>query len=739
MTHLELIENLIDELALRVGVPDIKNKEHQSIMSEILTEWGEFDRKEIIFSFLNEAPNDNQTSDTEGEDKDYSHIGRGIYVRKGDEEKEGAQKYKKNDAGKLQPISADEYEKMKADQGEEGEDAASAQNAQKSAQANAGEEEKQPETGTSLQTPDYQEKTKREQEIQKQIDAEKKSKNEPASEKRFEKKDQVILKRVREQIEKNSVVLSDEQKKIANDVLDLTEKLFDETISDEEKIGIANELRDKFKISTNAGNTKYYINALGKSRKLFGDGTKATERLVEQIKKYTQLDQVDFSGIKKNLTAAAKPDMGKNFEVKPKDDERIKSLFQSSPILGRIRESQHGIFAPKDENGNVLFPSNQYTKQYLEQSFNNPALKNTIELVKDYVNKGLVSKDFLDALEKHQKRLQGILNSFGAPSANLANGIGDSYNDLMVDLHNSDPELAGAVMKQLAENRLYEEELAKGEEVYLPSNGSFPGGDIIKIKNDTLERVSLVSCKFGKEGRTYGCPANMKAVTQLHPDVSKRDLFGQYVGEEGFTMMVRDDLIEGETEEETQKKIQKLVKDSLMNQGLSDLFNQDELEELSKMCSEYFYKLQTARVKLQSEMGKVKADVFWGEYQKELSKFKKDFQVRIQKIVTADKLEKIVGKNNVPNFKTRMTPDVFLSGVLLAENIRTSGGYGLEHNKQYYDENGEPTTKTEKGTDNPDDYSLTIRNERTAGRNGGGIQMSFTGDGERPIGEILPD
>lgn len=173
MTHLELIENLIDELALRVGVPDIKNKEHQSIMSEILTEWGEFDRKEIIFTFLNEAPNDNQTSDTEGEDKDYSHIGRGIYVRKGDEEKEGAQKYKKNDAGKLQPISADEYEKMKADQGEEGEKAAEPTNAQKSAMSGGNEPQKQPETGTSLKTPDYQQQIEKETEIQKQIDAEK--------------------------------------------------------------------------------------------------------------------------------------------------------------------------------------------------------------------------------------------------------------------------------------------------------------------------------------------------------------------------------------------------------------------------------------------------------------------------------------------------------------------------------------------------------------------------------------
>jgi hypothetical protein len=112
---------------------------------------------------------------------------------------------------------------------------------------------------------------------------------------------------------------------------------------------------------------------LGGKRKVFGDGTKSTETLVNQLLKYTQLDQVDFSGIKKNLTAAAKPDLGKEFEVKPKDDDRVKALFQSSPVLSRIREGQHGIFAPKDENGKILYPSKTYTKEYLQQSFDNPA------------------------------------------------------------------------------------------------------------------------------------------------------------------------------------------------------------------------------------------------------------------------------------------------------------------------------------------------------------------------------
>ena len=54
MDYTQLISELIDELSYRVGVPNIYDKEHQRIMSEILTEWGKFDEKKIIFEFLTE-------------------------------------------------------------------------------------------------------------------------------------------------------------------------------------------------------------------------------------------------------------------------------------------------------------------------------------------------------------------------------------------------------------------------------------------------------------------------------------------------------------------------------------------------------------------------------------------------------------------------------------------------------------------------------------------------------------
>ena len=64
MDYKEIIDKLVRELSYRVGVPNIHNKEHQSIMSEILSEWGEYDIKEIIFNHLNEKQTDFDKEET---------------------------------------------------------------------------------------------------------------------------------------------------------------------------------------------------------------------------------------------------------------------------------------------------------------------------------------------------------------------------------------------------------------------------------------------------------------------------------------------------------------------------------------------------------------------------------------------------------------------------------------------------------------------------------------------------
>ena len=115
MDYKQIIDKLVRELSYRVGIPNIHNKEHQSIMSEILSEWGEYEVKDTIFEFLTNE------DETEGENKEYSHIGAGIYVKELVMNKRKIQKYKKDDSGSIKPISDDEYEKTKSSQGDDGE------------------------------------------------------------------------------------------------------------------------------------------------------------------------------------------------------------------------------------------------------------------------------------------------------------------------------------------------------------------------------------------------------------------------------------------------------------------------------------------------------------------------------------------------------------------------------------------------------------------------------------------
>lgn len=127
MNHSKLIDELLNELSYRVGIVDLKNKNHQSIISEILSEWGEYDVKQIIMEFLTNEDDVKQDGTKEKFDG-YTHLGAGVYVLDSQVDSDGkakkdAQKYK-SDGKSLTAMSDDEYNDTKKNQGEKGEKAA---------------------------------------------------------------------------------------------------------------------------------------------------------------------------------------------------------------------------------------------------------------------------------------------------------------------------------------------------------------------------------------------------------------------------------------------------------------------------------------------------------------------------------------------------------------------------------------------------------------------------------------
>ena len=725
MTSNQFFNKLLRELSYRSteGYPILAKKEHQDLISDILSEWGLGSMESELIQNLTEGGE---------EDSKYVHTGGGTYVKAGDEGKEGTQKFKKDDNGKYSPISDDEYEKQKNKAGEEG---GATNNPNAEPKEKGGEEGQavgseqppaEPEKGTSLQTPESQERFKKEQEAAEKATRE--------SNRKYSKKDQSAINDFQTRIGENTQFLSAEQQELVNEALSRIENLYDENSSEELKKESAQWLVDNMKFSTNDNGKKAYFNVLGGNRKIISGkaGTASAAELVNRVKQHVEVREHNQKAIKDKLSSAAKPDLGKENEASPKKHKQVQEFFQSNPILSRVNESLWGFFAVMDENGNPKMPSNKHTKEYLEQSFNNPALDRTIGVATEMAKNGEIDEKFVSALQNHKDRLQSLLDKYESPSEELATAIDESYNQMMVDLHEADADAASAVMKQLAENRLYETLLARGEEVYLPSKGNFPAGDV--IMKDGSGMVSLISVKFGKSGRTYGCPANAKAIQSVHPDPNKREMTGQYLGEKGHLLVLNDELYRGDTKEETIAKTKKFITNSLGEIGLTGVFDEEELNEFATIIAEYTEEIEKIKQEMASTSFPSK-DKYWEAFGKRLAGLDKEFAARMGKVMTEEKIEKLIGKNNVGNARNKkgeVPVEVALCMINDANSIRTSDGFGLSHNKQYYDSNGEPQFVTVKGNNDPNAYSITYRTRRTAGRAGGGPQYSFSDDGNVP-------
>ena len=704
-----IIEKILLELCAKDvvedGMPDFTNEKHLLALNEVLVElnWPMEARGELLYTLMEKDNEEPKLDDKEKEKAKKMGLvwkGKGY----GKENQDGITH--KNDGGKLVKVDKDS-------------------------------DEKDDSSGQSISgKPD-------------EFDRDSAVNNKTQKkEKSISKENQKVVNFFRKKIDDARDLLDEDKQKLVDECLEKIETLYDDNASEEEKKEAAEWLMKNGKFSTNAkgstGLRKAYLNGVGGLRKILSSsGTKSSEDLVQQMEKYVELGApYNARALKDGFSKAAKPDLGDENISKPKDDEKVREFHEKHPIMKKIRAGLHGLYVVKDKEGKAKMPSSEHSKDYLTQSINNPALQNTIDYAREQAEAGNVDEGVPRALEEHQKRLQKILNEMPIPSEQARQAIADSYNKLMVDLHKADSEIANSILKQVAENNLYEQELANGEEVYLPSAGNFPAGDKIKVSGG--EVVALISCKWGKQGRTYGCPANSKTICELHQDESKRNNQGQYLGEDGHTLLINDDLIKGENKEETKQKTKDWIKKSLQEVDLGDTFTEDELEQIADITAEYMEEIERIR-ELVKDL--TPADVKWETFTREMAKIDDKFRKRMGEVITEDHAAALIGKNNVKNLIERggkVKPEALLSAIEIANNIRTNETLTeLEHNKQFYDENNDPKFVTSKGTNDPNDYSITFRTRRTKGRSGGGCQLSFTGDGKpaeidlKDNGEVL--
>jgi hypothetical protein len=539
--------------------------------------------------------------------------------------------------------------------------------------------------------------------------------------------------------------LTEDEQKLFKNVQEQIDILYDDNATDEQKKKAAQSLIDDAGFSTNAGGTKAYINKFAKDRKIFGINASSKD-LVSKVKEQVDLKVVNTGSIATAITSKAKPDLGKENITKVDEHPRLKKLHDNPP-LSETSERQRGIYAVKDENGNPKLPSNENTKEYLNQSFSNPALKNTIEEVQKHANDGNVSQKAVEALKEHEKTLSEITDKYDIPSQEASDAVLQSYQDLILKLQKEEPDYVSSIMKQFGEMALYETELAQGKEVYMPSSPTFPVGDKILVEGGKgeLETVSQVSCKWGKQGRIYGCPANFKGYAELHQDESKRDTVGMYVGQEGYTLGIKDDLLTGNTTEESIEKTSNHIDNRMKEMGLGDVFDENQRKQISSIITNYSEEIKKAKEEIFNDPKNkgLKKSELYGLLNKKTAGIKEKLSKQMGDVVTDEQLEKLVGKNNIKNFRKRdgtIDPSTIISAVEVTNNIRTNERMaGVKHNVQYLDDKKQPKFETKQGSNDPNDYSLTTRMYRTTGRTGGGIQSSFTGDGKESDEIITPN
>jgi len=682
MNYTQLISELIDELSLRVAIPNVYDKEQQHIMSEILTEWGKFDEKKIIFEFLTEAePNKN--------DDRYKSIGYGRYKLKG-KEGENDPTYEKDDKGNYVKLSKDDSE---------GGDGETKQEEPPKATAITGK------GGDSYKA-----------NLPKGDPASKKSSLDVKDGKKITPitpKGNPLAKNLENLFTGESAsvknvfeYLSDEDKQQFRDFEDDYRTLVSLEDSEERK-NQAEKMVTKYGLDSNKGsdepNPKLYMRKVSPDARkiLSGDGNKTSEELRDTIEnalgRSLKGATKGGSNVKQEVTTTSKPDIGgsnKEFIRTSEQDEAVRSIFSKEPY-SRLPSSMHQLMGAVGEDGNLLYPSSENSKAYLKHSIEqNKSLEKTIEKLKQLEESDNVKPSVRKALETHQENMNRILTEYEIPSKEAAEAVGNSYAVMAETLNEESAVLAGAMMKNMAEMALYDTEIAGGDEAYLPSAGTFPSGDKIRVDRDgngVVEKIAAVSVKYGKSGKfkAYGFPGETGQYQKFHPNPEYRDRLHSRPGDDGYDLGVKDEIVDNPL------AIKQIISESGFGDAIQD---EDKLIEVIQSMKSKIQEIKEEIGYIQNSAearraGKPTAKKQIGSQKNKISKIEKELASEMAKYVDKNKLSELVGKDNAKLIMSK--PQCMITALTFGSTLTTSNGLDvIEHNHQEIAD-GKYITKTD--------------------------------------------
>lgn len=517
----------------------------------------------------------------------------------------------------------------------------------------------------------------------------------------------------------NKTVIAIDKNKILND---RQRQVYSDFISDIKSALTGDEVETKSELEKLIGKYGLEVNSSGQvyvnAAKDKGDDNKVKKGITTSNSKwivdafnhhnidisYKQAEQEPHS----LLSATAKPNLGIKTIKTAEDDSRVKKIFSKEP-LSSLDGKYHRVYGPKDEHGNLLDnKGGKNARSYLKHSINsNEALDSTIETAKKLVDEGKLSPKIVSEFEQHKQRLNDILSNHIIPSSEASEAVGNSYATLAANLYNQDIKVAEGVMKQFAEMALYDTEIAIGDECYLPAHGSFPSGDKLKVstnikEGNKVERIASISVKYGLAGGDfgyYGFPGETAQYQKYHPDAKKRDMLSNKPGMSGYTLGIKDSIIDNDEE----------FSELMINSGGFDkCVSEDFIQLLRK------HKEETQKV-IDDNNGILRLSTT----KKSLDDLDSEYAAKMDEYINKDELKKLLGSDNV-KLALKNGPSCLISMIGFANILKTSGGLPvIEHNHQQFI-NGEYHSSTDDsatGTDKIKHWKMIWRprGERTQG------------------------
>lgn len=403
------------------------------------------------------------------------------------------------------------------------------------------------------------------------------------------------------------------------------------------------------------------------------------------VKPLAPVDSKNNLRWKSAVAFAATPTLKTKHSVETSDE--VKEIFDKFETLSGLRESSKELYCVVDENGKFKPSGGSNSREYLAKSIEeDESLDNVIDVLETHMEdlsryesiglKPTVGSTISDmvpiaisTLKNYKENLRNLTTKMPDMSmSEVADYVNKTYAEMVVELHSTDATLAGTILKGFAETHMYRQELARGDQAYLPPDNTFPGVDKIRIEKDgdtAGERLSLVQVKYGlSKDDTFGFKTEARTLAYFANDEKYRTIFSHEAGAEGSETGIDSQFITDSEE------FSSLLEDADLLDAVTDV---DELQAVtSKFITETTLLREQLRGKLRNQ--KALSSHLSGKLVNgpKMQKQRDELAAGIWNTVDENKILKKFGPAITK--KVKDNPLLFINTVALSAVLKTSNG-----------------------------------------------------------------